>query len=81
MINLSRCERYPLCMDMRALVGRNFLRIRRVKGWTQEEVAARSGSSQQYLNGLEKGRRNPTVVTLYELAQALEIDFREFLAD
>jgi transcriptional regulator with XRE-family HTH domain len=66
-------------MDMRALVGENFARIRREKGLTQEEVETRSGFSQQYLSSLERGRRNPTVITLYELAQALEVDFRELL--
>jgi len=58
-------------MDMRKLVGRNFARIRRDKHLTQEEVAERSGFTQQYLSGLEQGQRNPTIVTLYELAQAL----------
>jgi transcriptional regulator with XRE-family HTH domain len=60
-------------MDMRKLVGRNFARIRREKGLTQEQVEERSGFSQQYLSGLERGRRNPTVITLYELAQALGV--------
>ena len=60
-------------MDMRKLVGRNFARLRRAKGLTQEEVEARSGFSQQYISGLERGRRNPTVITLYELAQALDV--------
>lgn len=60
-------------MDMRRLVGRNFARLRREKGLTQEEVEARSGFSQQYLSGLEQGRRNPTVVTLYELSRALGV--------
>ncbi|MBO6584198.1 MAG: helix-turn-helix transcriptional regulator [Hyphomonas sp.] len=60
-------------MDIRKLVGRNFARIRREKHLTQEEVEARSGFSQQYLSGLERGKRNPTVMTLYELAQALEV--------
>ncbi len=60
-------------MDMRKLVGRNFARLRREKGLTQEQVEERSGFSQQYLSGLEQGRRNPTVITLYELAQALEV--------
>lgn len=60
-------------MDMRKLVGRNFARIRREKCLTQEEVEARSGFSQQYLSGLERGKRNPTLVTLYELAQALGV--------
>ena len=60
-------------MDMRKLVGRNFVRLRREKGLTQEAFAARSGFSQQYLSGLERGRRNPTVVTLYELARVLDV--------
>jgi transcriptional regulator with XRE-family HTH domain len=29
--------------------------------------------SQQYLSGLERGRRNPTIVTLYEIATALGV--------
>ena len=60
-------------MDMRKLVGRNFARLRREKGLTQEEVSTLSGLSQQYLSGLERGQRNPTVITLYELAQALGV--------
>lgn len=59
-------------MDMRKLVGRNFGRLRRAKGFTQESFAEASGFTQQYISGLERGRRNPTVVTLFELASALE---------
>ena len=60
-------------MDMRVLVGRNFARLRREKGLTQEEVATRSGFSQQYVSDLERGKRNPTIVSLYELAQVLGV--------
>jgi len=60
-------------MDMRKLVGRNAARIRKEKGMTQERLAELSGLSQQYLSGLESGRRNPTIVTLYELATALGV--------
>jgi len=66
-------------MDMRKLVGRNFARIRQRKGLTQEQVEERSGFSQQYLSGLEPGRRNPTVVTLLELAQALGVSHMELV--
>jgi transcriptional regulator with XRE-family HTH domain len=66
-------------MDMRKLVGRNFARLRRAKGLTQEEVEARSGFSQQYLSSLERGRRNPTVITLFELAQALGVSHVELV--
>jgi transcriptional regulator with XRE-family HTH domain len=58
-------------MDMRRLVGQNIRRIREKKGLTQEQFAEISGFSQQYISGLEHGRRNPTVITLYELAVAL----------
>lgn len=58
-------------MDMRKLVGGNVRRIRIERQITQEQLAERSGFSQQYLSDLERGRRNPTVVSLYELAQAL----------
>ena len=67
----------PGRMDMRHLIGRNVARIRRAKGLTQEQVEERSGFSQHYLSGLERGLRNPTVVTVYELAKALDVDFRE----
>lgn len=60
-------------MDMRKLVGRNARRIREKAGLTQEQLAEISGFSQQYVSGLEKGKRNPTIVTLYELAQALRV--------
>lgn len=58
-------------MDMRKLVGGNVRRLRTQRQMTQEEFAERSGFSQQYISDLERGRRNPTIVSLYELAQAL----------
>ena len=66
-------------MDMRKLVGRNFVRLRQVTGMTQEEVEVRSGLSQQYLSGLERGQRNPTVITLYQVATALGVTPMELL--
>ncbi|HUN95801.1 MAG TPA: helix-turn-helix transcriptional regulator [Bradyrhizobium sp.] len=60
-------------MDMRKLVGENVKRLRQKRGLTQERFAEISGLSQQYLSGVERGQRNPTVVTLYELATALGV--------
>ena len=65
---------------MRKLVGRNVKRIRQEKGLTQEQLADLSGFSQQYISGLEQGRRNPTVVSLYELATALGISHTELVS-
>ena len=66
-------------MDMRILVGKNFGRLRREKGLTQEQIEERSGFSQQYLSGLEQGKRNPTIITLYELSQALGVSHVELV--
>lgn len=66
-------------MDMRQLVGRNFARLRRARGLTQQQVEERSGFSQQYLSGLESGVRNPSVISLYEIATALDASVLDLL--
>ncbi|MDE2135729.1 MAG: helix-turn-helix transcriptional regulator [Alphaproteobacteria bacterium] len=66
-------------MDMRVLVGQNVKRIRQKAGLTQEQFAEKSGFSQQYLSTLERGRRNPSIVTLYELACALGVSHVELV--
>ena len=60
-------------MDMRKLVGRNVRAARDERCMTQERLADVLGFSQQYISDLERGRRNPTIVSLYELAQALSV--------
>lgn len=73
-------------MDMRKLVGNNFARLRKERGLTQEQVEERSGFSQWYISKLESGRSNPTIISLYELANAIGvrvadlIDETEFIA-
>jgi transcriptional regulator with XRE-family HTH domain len=66
-------------MDMRRLVGRNFARLRREKGFTQETFAETAGVTQQYVSDLERGLRNPTIVTLYHLALALGVSHVELV--
>jgi transcriptional regulator with XRE-family HTH domain len=68
-------------MDMRKLVGENVRHYRTKKGLSQEEFADLCGFSQQYLSGLERGGRNPTVVTLYELAKALGVSHLDLLRE
>ncbi|MBZ9907771.1 helix-turn-helix domain-containing protein [Mesorhizobium sp. BR115XR7A] len=60
-------------MEMRKLVGQNFARLRVASGLTQEQVAERANISQQYVSGLERGKRNPTIETLQAIAVALGV--------
>ncbi|OWQ96045.1 transcriptional regulator [Sphingopyxis bauzanensis] len=67
-------------MDVRLQVGLNFKRLRLARGLTQEQASDLTGVSQQYLSGLEQGRRNPTVLTLHELSRPLGGDPIDLLA-
>jgi len=49
-------------MDIRRVVGLNLRRLRVAAGLSQDELAARTGSSRIYISGIENGRRNPTVM-------------------
>lgn len=66
---------------MRVLVGKNFARLRIERGLTQEQVEERSGFSQWYISSLERGRRNPTIISLYELANALGVTVADLIAE
>ncbi|HEY0147894.1 MAG TPA: helix-turn-helix transcriptional regulator [Allosphingosinicella sp.] len=48
---------------------------------TQEQLAERCGVSQQYISKLEKGERNPTVVTVFVLAQGLSVSRVELVRE
>ncbi len=60
-------------MDIRRQVGTNVQRIRRGRGWSQEELSFQSGLHRTYISGIERGARNPTVTVLQELADALGV--------
>lgn len=66
-------------MDMRKLVGENCARLRKKAELTQEQLSERSGLTQQYISDLERGKRNPTIVTIYELALALNVSHVELV--
>lgn len=59
-------------MDIRRLLGRNIRRRRLELGLTQEQFAEKSGFDQRYVSQLENGRRSPSIVSLHELAVALD---------
>jgi DNA-binding XRE family transcriptional regulator len=64
-------------MDVRRRVGINLQRLRREKGFSQEELAHCANVHQTYLSGVEGGKRNPSIQVLQRLMQALGIDIEE----
>jgi transcriptional regulator with XRE-family HTH domain len=59
--------------------GRQLRKLRLERGLTQEKLAELSGSHHNYVGGLERGERNPTLTKLVALARALKCDIQEFL--
>ena len=65
--------------DIYKRIGFNLLKQRRLKGWTQEQLAERSGVSRSRISKMENGKENFNIESLILIAQSLEIDFIELL--
>jgi transcriptional regulator with XRE-family HTH domain len=48
-------------------------RLRIARGLSQEELADRVELHRTYVGGIERGERNPTLVTIRRIAEALEV--------
>jgi transcriptional regulator with XRE-family HTH domain len=60
-------------MDVRRRVGLNVKNVRRERGLSQEGLAFECGLHRTYVSGVERGIRNPTVVVLEKIAEALKV--------
>jgi transcriptional regulator with XRE-family HTH domain len=67
--------------DARQLIGGNVRKLRLAAKLSQADLAARMGVDRAYVSGLEQGNRNPTVVTLWHLAKALDVPMRRFFEE
>ncbi len=66
-------------MDIRKQVGKNFARVRKQKGLSQEELSFDTGLHRTYISGIERGARNPTIIILDKIAKALKVTPRSLL--
>lgn len=61
-------------MEICLLVGKNLRYLRQAKGLSQEDLALTAGLDRTYVSGVERGVRNPTVLVLSQLANALQVE-------
>jgi transcriptional regulator with XRE-family HTH domain len=66
-----------MAMDIRKRIGWNLRRLRNERDITQEDFATDSGFDRGYISGVERGVRNPSVVVLARIADALGVDISE----
>lgn len=60
-------------------IGQKIVELRVAKGWSQSDLAKACHKDRQGIEKLEKGKVNPTFYTLYEVAQALEVNVSELV--
>ena len=61
-------------------LGSAIRRVRLEKKISQEELAHRAGIDRSYASSVERGRQNPGIVLVLQIADALEITASELLA-
>ena len=54
--------------------GRVLQQLRRERGLSQEELGFRSGYHRTYISLLERGLKSPSLRTIFQLAEALEVN-------
>lgn len=57
----------------------NLKRIRLEKGVTQSKLADELGVDRSFVSNIEKGKTNPTLLTITKLAKALDVSASELL--
>jgi transcriptional regulator with XRE-family HTH domain len=65
--------------DWRVIFGRNVRRARQQKGLTQEELAFEAEIDLTYIGGIERGKRNPSLIVMARIADALSVPLMKLL--
>lgn len=68
-------------MSLSASFGRNVRRRREKLGLSQERLAELADVHRTYLSGVESGSRNPTLVVIERIAEALSVRPAELLRE
>lgn len=63
--------------DITSLVGERIRNLRKSRGWSQEELAARCKLHTTYIGQVERGEKSVTIKNLERIVQALNTDFSE----
>jgi transcriptional regulator with XRE-family HTH domain len=67
--------------DVRAAFGLAVRQQRTLVGISQERLAELAGVERAYVSALERGKRNPTLVTQQRIAAALGVTLQQLIGD
>jgi transcriptional regulator with XRE-family HTH domain len=57
--------------------GNRLRELRNEKGLSQEALAFACGLDRTYIGGIERGERNPSLVNIHKIAEALGVSVKE----
>jgi putative transcriptional regulator len=63
--------------ELAAKVGGRIIQLREKKGWTQSDLARACMKDRQSIERIENGKTNPTLFTLLEIANVLEVSMMD----
>jgi transcriptional regulator with XRE-family HTH domain len=64
----------PVAAAACRIVGANVRSVRKALGWTQTDLGRRVGIGQGAISAIERGKRGPSIQTLFLLARACEVE-------
>lgn len=67
--------------DWQTILGENVRRLRLQRSMTQEELAFEAEIDLTYAGGIERGRRNPSLLVMARIADALGVPLTKLLSD
>ena len=67
--------------DIRKIIGDNVRFLRLQLKLSQEKLAFRTGLHRTYIGGIERGERNPTILTIAKIAKALDVNPQELISN
>ena len=71
----------PAMRDWQAIVAKNVRKLRQQRKLTQEQLAFAAAIDLTYLGGIERGRRNPSLLVMARIAEALHVPLPRLLSD
>ncbi len=67
--------------DWRAVLAKNVRKYRQQRKLTQEQLAFEAEIDLTYMGGIERGKRNPSLLVMARIADALGVQLPKLLSD
>jgi transcriptional regulator with XRE-family HTH domain len=67
--------------DWRAILGKNVRKFRQQRKLTQEHLAFEAEIDLTYIGGIERGKRNPSLVVMARIADALSVPLAKLIGE